>query len=209
MSETLIVNFLAGPGAGKSTMAAHLYSALKWMGINCELVTEYAKDVVWEESFKILDDQIFVFGKQLHRLNILRGKVDVVITDAPLFNSILYYKGAHESTFVPLVLDVIKSMNNVNFFINRVKPYNPKGRIQTEDEARDLDIQVKNLLNKHGIEYAEVTGVPFVVPPLIAAVLDMLEKDKPGPKLVTGAQAFDIFDKIQSPQLPPTNLILP
>lgn len=196
MSETLIVNFLAGPGAGKSTIAAHLYSALKWMGVNCELVTEYAKDVVWEESFKILEDQIYVFGKQLHRLNILRNKVDVIITDAPLINSVLYYKGSHRATFIPLVLDVIGSMNNVNFFINRMKPYNPKGRIQTEEEARQLDVEVKALLQEHKIEYAEVTGVPFVVPAIISAVMDMI-KPESNSSLITGPSAINEFNKVQ------------
>lgn len=176
MADTLIVNFLAGPGARKSTMAAHLFALLKWANVNCELVTEYAKDVVWEESFKILDDQMFVFGKQIHRLNILRGKVDVVITDAPLINSILYYRGNHSETFIPMVKHAFGSMNNLNFYVNRQATYNPKGRIQTAEEARALDFKVAELLHLHNFDYIEVDGVPSTVPMLKDIVLKKLGK---------------------------------
>ena len=67
-SNPLIVNFYAGPGAGKSTMVAHTFAELKWRGINCELVTEYAKDKVWEKSFETLENQFYVSAKQYHRL---------------------------------------------------------------------------------------------------------------------------------------------
>ncbi len=63
--SALIVNLFGGPGAGKSTMAAGLFSELKWRGINCELATEYAKEKVWEESYAIFENQIYIFGKQL------------------------------------------------------------------------------------------------------------------------------------------------
>ena len=29
--KSLIVNMIAGPGAGKSTMAAHVFAELKWL----------------------------------------------------------------------------------------------------------------------------------------------------------------------------------
>lgn len=46
MKNTLIVNLLAEPGAGKSTAAAYIYSQLKMHGISAEYVTEFAKDKV-------------------------------------------------------------------------------------------------------------------------------------------------------------------
>ena len=44
----LVVNLFGAPGAGKSTGAAYIFSQLKMAGINAELVTEFAKDKVWE-----------------------------------------------------------------------------------------------------------------------------------------------------------------
>ena len=56
--KTLHINLWAGPGTGKSTMAAGIFAALKWNKIDCELVSEYAKQIVWEESYTKLNNQI-------------------------------------------------------------------------------------------------------------------------------------------------------
>jgi len=37
------INFLAGPGAGKSTTTAWIFSELKLRQVSVELVTEYVK----------------------------------------------------------------------------------------------------------------------------------------------------------------------
>lgn len=36
--KTLVVNLFAGPGAGKSTGAAYIFSKLKMLGYDCEYV---------------------------------------------------------------------------------------------------------------------------------------------------------------------------
>ena len=46
----------ASPSSGKSTMAANVFSKLKMFGVNCELVTEFAKDLVWDNSMIELSD---------------------------------------------------------------------------------------------------------------------------------------------------------
>ena len=50
--KTVVINLFGGPGCGKSTIAAELFAILKKQGYEVELVTEYAKDKVWEESLK-------------------------------------------------------------------------------------------------------------------------------------------------------------
>lgn len=40
----LLVNLYGSPGAGKSTGAAYIFAKLKMLGINAELITEYAKN---------------------------------------------------------------------------------------------------------------------------------------------------------------------
>ena len=65
----LVINLFGGPGCGKSTQAAYIFSRLKMLGLNCELVTEFAKDKTWEHNSKALSCQPYVFGKQSYRLD--------------------------------------------------------------------------------------------------------------------------------------------
>lgn len=150
-----MVGMVAGPGTGKSTTAAGVFFELKQRGVNCELVGEYAKDVVWGRTTVTLGNQIYIFGKQYHRLWRLMGQVDVIVTDAPIIMS-LYYGGKMGDTFKKLVLQTHHDMENMTYFLERVKEYNPAGRMQTEDEAREVDGVLRGLLDEHGIAYTPV-----------------------------------------------------
>lgn len=159
ISDTLVVNLFSGPGTGKSTVAAEVFSKMKWAGINCEYAPEYAKDVVWEKAYSLLDFQIHIFGQQHHRINRLLGKVDVVITDSPLLLSLVY--GTKETPeFRAFVLAEFNKMNNLNYFLIREKPWNPRGRTQTEARARGIDTEVLTMLDSNSIQYKSLQCRP-------------------------------------------------
>lgn len=160
---TLVVNFCAGPGAGKSTMAAGTFSKLKWEEINCEYVSEFAKDIVWGETTKLLDDSIYIFAEQQHRIQRLLGKVDVILTDAPLINFIKYYTGPHPESFSSIVMDTIRAMNNLNYLITRKKSYCALGRLQTEEEAKALDKKAESLLVNYKLPFTRIDGLPETI----------------------------------------------
>lgn len=153
----IVINLFAGPGAGKSTSAAYLFVLLKERGVNCELVREYAKDKVWENSHSVLNDQTYVFGKQNHRMEILRDQVDVIITDSPLLFSIVYDE-SKDSNLIGIVKNRHNSYESVNVFLQRTKVYNPKGRMQSEDEAKDLDRKIWNTLKEHNVPIETLGG---------------------------------------------------
>lgn len=154
MKKPIVVNLFAGPGAGKSTAAAYIFSQLKMKGVNCELITEFAKDKTWEKNYSALRCQEYVFGKQSYKMDRCRDQVDVIITDSPLPLGIFYNQnpvlGRH---YESLVMDVFNTYDNLNFFINRKKPYNPVGRNQTEEEAKEIDERIKIFCQKHDISY--------------------------------------------------------
>jgi len=52
----ICVNLFGAPGSGKSTCAAYTFAKLKMLGVNCELVTEFAKDKTWEKNFTVLSN---------------------------------------------------------------------------------------------------------------------------------------------------------
>jgi hypothetical protein len=149
---TLVVNLYGGPGTGKSTVAAGTFEALKWQGINCELVTEYAKDKVWEGSHNILSYQIYIFGKQLFRIQRLLGKVDVIVTDAPILLSLVYGYNQSEE-FKNLVLREYSNLYSFDVFLERQKSYNPAGRVQNEDDAKLLDVDIREMLSVYAPLY--------------------------------------------------------
>lgn len=179
MKLPIVVNLFGAPGAGKSTGAAYIFSQLKLKGINAELVTEFAKDKVWEENPEVFKNQAYIFGKQSFRLSRCRDKVDVIITDSPLVLSILYNAENGEETkfsqhFDKFVLEVFNSYNNLNYLILRNKPYNPIGRHQTEKESDALVNKLVRLLKTSNIEYStkfgDLTGYDIIIKDVIAKI---------------------------------------
>ena len=174
MKKTLVVNLIGGPGSGKSTTASGIFYALKRMGVNCEMALEFAKDKVWEESYKILDDQFYIFGKQYHKLFRLNGKVDVIITDSPLIISILYNK-TPSKYFNDFVLEQFNTFYNLTFLLNRPKNYQAEGRIQTKEESEVLDTVIKEILNKNNVCFHEVS-CECAVDMIVELVKERLDK---------------------------------
>jgi adenylate kinase family enzyme len=159
MKKPIVVNLTGAPGAGKSTGAAKIFSELKQLGINCELVGEFAKDKTWEHNITALNCQEYVFGKQSYRLARCRDEVDVIVTDSPLPLAIIYTKKEEiRKPLTELVMAIYDTYENINFFISRVKPYNPKGRNQTAEESDQLSVEIKSLYDRLGITYTEING---------------------------------------------------
>lgn len=151
-----IINFFAGPGSGKSTAAAGLFYRMKMMGLNVELVQEYAKQATYERRHGTLKNQVYILGKQFNRMEMLVGQVDYIITDSPLILSAHYAGAEYPPSFYELVLDLHKKYPTLNYFVERVKPYSSVGRNQTEEEARQIDKDLKTLLNKYKVVYKNV-----------------------------------------------------
>lgn len=154
-NETIVVNLMGGPGCGKSTAAAGIFYELKKLGYECELVTEYAKDKVWDGSYETLKDQIYVFGHQYHRLWKLKGKVKFIITDTSLIFGIHYVR-YNSKKFNDFVIEAFFHFNNINYFIKRGNSFNDKGRIHDLKESIKADEIIKQIMKDYNIEYKEI-----------------------------------------------------
>lgn len=159
---TKVINFFGGPGVGKSTTASGVFHELKKRDIRAEYVSEYAKDCVWEETTKLLENQIHVFSEQLRRQYRLMGKVDYIVTDSPLLLASIYYQFYTERNPHPFFSDrhtemaieffdaTFKEFDNLNFVLIREKPYDAIGRKQNEAEAKYIDdLVMEKLINEN------------------------------------------------------------
>ena len=164
MKKTLIVNFYGGPGAGKSKIAARVFSELKELGITCELITEYAKDVTWQKGFHVLGNQLYIFAKQQHRLWRVDGQVDVILTDAPLLHSVIYGQDQTSELFKHLVWEEYFKRPTFDIFLTRGNDYDSTGRSQTKEEAQGVDRLILETVNNFNlITSSDFKGIPLII----------------------------------------------
>ena len=169
-----VINLWAGPGAGKSTTAAGLFYKMKFAGKKVELVTEFAKELVYENT-PTLTNNFFLIAEQDKRLRRLIGQVDYVITDCPLPLNILYSKPPFDGDwYKKMAWHVFNTYDNFNAVVQRVKPYAKYGRYQEEDEAKEIDRRVRELLDQNHIPHVAVPGDESA-PGLLARMIEEQE----------------------------------
>lgn len=145
---SLIVNMLAGPGAGKSTLSAQLFAELKMRGVCSELVAEYAKEWAWEGKKIQTIDEMIIYGRQLERERRFYAKDDMIaITDRPLELSCIY-AAMYAPHRLSMIEHVVKSDREeakklgasfINVFVVREKEYSSLGRYESEEQALFID----------------------------------------------------------------------
>lgn len=180
---TLLCNLFGQPGAGKSTARAEIFAYLKRAGVNCEEVYEFAKKLTWSQRMSELGVQPYITGKQLRDIDMLEGQVDVTVTDSPLLLSYFYGKKYCGARFPPEFYDYAKAQffhtGGINYFIRRVKPYNPSGRNQTEAESDAIAVELQRELDDLGVQYTVVDGDTSGSQKIASDILEMLGKGQP------------------------------
>jgi predicted ATPase len=152
---TKYINLFGGPGTGKSTTAAALFVEMKKAGYKVELVTEVAKDFVWEDRSTTLSIQPYITIKQYRNLIRLKDKVDYVITDAPILLGCVYadlYASHLPASYKQFIVDLHKQELNpsVNIVLRRAFDYDSTGRYQTEKQAEGIDAAIVEVLQSSG-----------------------------------------------------------
>ncbi len=156
---TRVVNCWGAPGSGKSTFAAALYSAAKRAGLSVELVTEFAKDLVWAERFGEMRDQLFMTATQNHRIDVLRGKVEWIVTDSPVAQGALYC-GDDETLRRFIVERFRPASEDLNLLLPAGRfPFERNGRTQTPEEAAALEAPLRALISAVRVNPIEM-GIP-------------------------------------------------
>lgn len=178
MKNTIIVNFFGAPGSGKSTLASELFAKLKKLDVDAELVSEFAKELVWDERSETFKDEIYIFAKQHHRLFRVNGKVDVIVTDRPLLLTCLYNNvyGSKSRNLDNLVSEEFNKYININYLIERDKKFNENGQNQNEESSNYLHIQLKQILDNNDIKYEMRKTSEFDIYEIANTIHNLVEK---------------------------------
>jgi hypothetical protein len=161
---TKVINFCAGPSAGKTTAALRVASILKERRKNVLYVPEFAMELVVKQRTAELDDQLYLVGEQAHRLYMAKDKFDYIVTDAPVFMMLHYLqKGAkkYSNYWKPaleiLIMDTFRQYDNYTFFVIRGdRKFLQLGRVQNEEESKAIDKEILNILHHNQIDYRKV-----------------------------------------------------
>lgn len=157
-----VINFFGAPSSGKSTLAAKLYSQMKIARLKVEITTEFAKDLIYDNS-NAVDDQIFVTSTQYHKLFTARqNNLDFVITDSPIMLGVVYsnLKSSQpydKKAFAALMFSAFQEFNNINILIKpeEIKDFQNYGRKHDKESSIKISQDIKKMLDEYKISYIE------------------------------------------------------
>lgn len=180
--KTTVINLFAGPSTGKTTLATRLFSELnisKPFG-EPSLLLEYAKELIYQGRFDLLDDQPHVTGEQCRRLSIYIDNVDIVITDSPILLGLVYSKPHYLEETKKIIDSISDRVENINFFIERMgKEFDPVGRIGNISDAIKKDQEIKEMLAASGTPYHTIQN-QFDIASVIAKISEKITSTKKG-----------------------------
>jgi len=160
------INLWGGPGVGKSTRAASLFSDIKRFMIDVpenerlsvELVREYAKEHAWEGRKISGYDQLIITSEQLRREDmLLKNGVDLIVTDSPIHLGQFYanhYDLPCGEQIGKIADHFEQTYPSINIFLDREgRVYDPKETYESANEASNIDRQIFCFLFDNSFEY--------------------------------------------------------
>ncbi len=172
----LIINLFGGPGSGKTTIAAELFSELKKLHLEVELVTEFAKDLIMQNNEDALNHQFYVTGVQAHRIWSAARKMDVVVVDSPILLGPIYDK-RNSGTLRKLCIEYHNELNNLNVLLSRQgTPHSMNGRVHSLTESIGLDNRIHRLLDELNINYLQLKDIKMEG--LVSVIKELLNGHK-------------------------------
>lgn len=173
-----LINLVAGPCAGKTTMAALIFAEMKIQGYNVEYVSEYAKQLVWLKEFELLNNQHHVSLYQFKLFDAMKDAVEYIVTDGSLLHG-LYYNRSNKDNVSNIekteqfILKCFGNFNNINIFLDRIdNPYMPEGRLQSFKEALEVDKELENILQEFNIPYTKFVAKQEITKSIVGHIIN-------------------------------------
>jgi hypothetical protein len=169
---TKVVNIIGGPGCDKSLYSSAIVLKLHLRHKSVETIPDVAKALVWQRDTEALRNQYGIALQQYRMIEVLDGQVQFLVIEGAL-PQLLYYNTSYPDNVCDVektrqqILAWYRQFNNVNVLVQRDpdKPYVRSGRFQDEAQARQIDSDMRALLNREGIKYT-------VLPPDHRAIIE-------------------------------------
>lgn len=182
----IVINFYGGPGIGKSTLAAEMFTVLKKNGIKTELVGEFAKDLVYDRAYNVMADQHYLFAQQAHRLwRLDQSGVEAAVCDSPLLLTLAYNKDPNNGYFNEFVMDTYKRYMNFDYILQRNPEYWEKDkRTGGVDRGIYMDSKIDAILMDvwhnlpEKIDVSNETATKNFISDVLLRVQDTIKEDK-------------------------------
>jgi hypothetical protein len=166
---TQVVNVIGGPGCDKSLITSAIIVFLKLREKTIEVIPDFAKSLVWQQNFEVLKNQYFIAQRQFEMLSLLDGQVQFLVTECSL-PQVLFYNENYLDNICDIektrkqILEWYNQCNNINIFVERGdRKYIRTGRFQDEEQARNVDRGMRELLDREALPYtvlpSDVTAV--------------------------------------------------
>jgi len=94
----------------------------------------------------------------------MNGVVDFIVTDGPLSHGLYYNMFNKNNTSDKdktnsYILKCLSEFDNINIFVERGKfKYETEGRIQSEEEAIEIDTVLKHVLKQNSIDFTVINS---------------------------------------------------
>lgn len=154
----------SGAGGGKSITATNVRAQLGFKGYDIELVEEVIKEWTYIPRIPAGCDGLYLQASQIQKEDIrLRTGVDLIVTDSPIalaYFYALHYKSPLREEMCSITKEFEKLYPSINIFVNRKDEfYSETGRYETLEEAKEIDVQIKGVLESMKIEYVQFSCI--------------------------------------------------
>ncbi|MFZ6801906.1 hypothetical protein [Undibacterium sp. Di24W] len=159
---TKIINIIGGPGCDKSLFSSAIILNLNLRHKSVEQIPDYAKSLVWQKDYDALRNQYRIAQRQFEMLDLLDGQVQYLVTECALMQ-VLYYNEAYRENICDVdktksqILEWYNRHDNINLLVERSdKKYVQTGRFQNENEARKIDVELREIMIREDIPFTSM-----------------------------------------------------
>ena len=149
-TKAKIINLLAGPGTGKTSIAWSLGGLMKKHHLSVDIAAEFAQDLTYRGIDPTKVPQPVILGEQMYRIH-NRAKVsDYVITDSSLLYSLIYKQDYLTDSFDKSALDIYNLYDNINILVrrNKEKNFSTDGRVHDREGSEFIQQKIEDMIQE-------------------------------------------------------------